>query len=47
MKVIVQAKEHANLDSLPLRYGFTYDGDTIINLINIKKTKSKKMGGSA
>ena len=44
MKVIVQAKEHANLDSLPLRYGFTYDGDTIINLINIKKNEKQKNG---
>lgn len=44
MEVIVQAGEHANLDSLPLRYGFSYDQDTIINLTSVEKTETQKNG---
>lgn len=34
MKVLVRQREHANCDSLPLRFGVHFDKDTIINLIN-------------
>lgn len=34
MKVLVRQREHANCDSLPLRFGIHFDKDTIIDLID-------------
>ena len=35
MMVKVQNNGHANLDSFPFRYGFTYDGTVRIELKNL------------
>lgn len=34
MKILVRQREHANCDSLPLRFGIHFDKDTIIDLID-------------
>ena len=44
MDVFVAVDEHANLDSLPLRYGVTYEQNTTISLTNIVSDQLQKNG---
>jgi len=44
MDLFVAVDEHANLDSLPLRYGVTYEKNTTISLIKIVSDQVQKNG---
>ncbi len=44
IKVHIHANEHANLDSFPLRYGFYYKENTILDLYNCTNWSEKYKG---
>jgi len=44
MKVRIQKKGHANLDSLPFRYGITFNEDTFLELVNVTNRSDEKEG---
>ena len=41
IKVIIKAKEHANLDSFPFRYGYLFENDSSL-LINVDRKENSK-----
>jgi len=46
LNVLVVAKEHANQDSLPLRYGFYFEKDTWVTVKRTSAPSSNKQEGN-
>ena len=44
IKVYIHHKEHANLDSFPLRYGYYYEENTLLDLYNCTNWYEKYKG---
>ena len=42
ISVYVHAKEHANLDSFPLRYGFYFSENTVLELYNCRNWQKQE-----